>query len=153
SAGQVVRRQPGRHVEPFTDHPGSKPRRVVRTRTADRRKEGTGVSATPTFAVWLDLVLGLGLGSAAVVVLAALLSRKVSSAGWQRTIWQVCALGLALVLLGEGTGVSREIDGWIRGRKGDGSAGASEQPAGIGVSPSSAGPLATAPASGFTLSP
>jgi hypothetical protein len=53
--------------------------------------------------------LALAVGSTVLVALAALAGRRVRAAAWQRTLWQAVTLGLALLVLGEITGVA----GWL----------------------------------------
>ena len=68
------------------------------------------MNAAPTWAAWLGWALVLGVGSSAVVGLAALLGRWTPSAVWRRTLWQACVLGLTLLLIGELSGV---VGGWL----------------------------------------
>ena len=64
------------------------------------------MNSAPDFAVWLETFLVLGIGVAVVVALAhagALLGR---GATWSRTVWQTAALGLALLVVGQLTGLA-----------------------------------------------
>jgi len=58
---------------------------------------------------WLEPVLVLTAGTAVIVGLAALAGRWVGSAVWQRTLWQVAALGLVALLVVELTGIGPAV--------------------------------------------
>ncbi|HZY90295.1 MAG TPA: M56 family metallopeptidase, partial [Gemmataceae bacterium] len=68
------------------------------------------MNASPGSAVWLASALALAAGSTVLVALAALAARRVRAAAWQRTLWQAVTLGLALLVVGEMTG----LPGWLR---------------------------------------
>ena len=57
------------------------------------------------YGLWFEPVLVLAVGTAVIVGLAALAGRWVGSAVWQRTLWQVAALGLVALVLFELTGI------------------------------------------------
>jgi hypothetical protein len=75
------------------------------------------VNASPASAVWLPSALALAAGSTVLVALAALASRRVRAASWQRTVWQAVTLGLALLVVGEGTGVAAWLGAALRHRQ------------------------------------
>jgi hypothetical protein len=59
----------------------------------------------PDAALWWNLLIVLGLGTAAIVALAAVADRRIHSAVWRRTLWQATALGLFGLILLELTGM------------------------------------------------
>jgi len=67
-------------------------------------------------APWLELPLVLTVGTAVMVGLAALADRRVRSAIWQRTIWQVTTLGVLSLVLVELTGTGPALVGLWRAR-------------------------------------
>jgi beta-lactamase regulating signal transducer with metallopeptidase domain len=68
----------------------------------------------PWVAAW-HVVGALALEIAVVVMVAACLQRWTKSALWQRTIWQVCILGLAMLVAFELTGVAGRITPRVEG--------------------------------------
>lgn len=77
------------------------------------------MNAAPALADWGQWLLRLALGSAAIIVLAALAVRWIRSAGWQRTLWRGCLLGLAIFVLGESVGGSDVLSFWMQGSRAD----------------------------------
>ncbi|MFO8014326.1 MAG: hypothetical protein R6X20_13595 [Phycisphaerae bacterium] len=64
-------------------------------------------------AVWLRAVVGLGLGAAAVVGLAAVAAWRVRSGAWRRTIWQAAVAAVLLLVAMEATGVGPGAAAWL----------------------------------------
>ncbi len=64
------------------------------------------MNAAPDLAVWLELLLLLGVGGVAIVGCATLLERWIQSAVWHRALWRTCLLGLTGLLLTELTGMT-----------------------------------------------
>jgi beta-lactamase regulating signal transducer with metallopeptidase domain len=59
----------------------------------------------PDSALWWNLLIVLGLGTAAIVALVAIADRRINSAVWRRTLWQAATLGLFGLMLLELTGM------------------------------------------------
>jgi beta-lactamase regulating signal transducer with metallopeptidase domain len=74
------------------------------------------VSAIPSLAWWLDTLLVLLAGGAALVGPAALLGRWLRSGVGRRTLWQAATVALAVLLVTEGTGVGAGLSAWLRER-------------------------------------
>ena len=66
--------------------------------------------------VWLRAAVGLGLGAAAVVGLAAVAAWRVRSGPWRRTIWQAAVAGVLLLAGMEATGVGPGAAAWLLAR-------------------------------------
>lgn len=72
------------------------------------------MSVAADLRAWTELWLMLAVGSTAIMALAAVAARLVPGAIWERTVWQVCVLGLGTLILGELTGVARGVVEWAR---------------------------------------
>src|SRR5205814_4119774 len=94
--GKPVRRQSRRHDEPPAANARRHSRRAGPSRTAHRRKEEANMNAAPAWVDWAAWLGRLALGSAAIVALTAVITRRLRSAGWQRTLWRGGMLGLAV---------------------------------------------------------
>jgi len=68
----------------------------------------------PEYGLWAELILVLSVGTAAIVVAAALAVRCVRAATWRRAIWQAAALGILALLLLEATGTGSALVGLCR---------------------------------------
>jgi len=66
--------------------------------------------------VWLPSAVGLALGAAAVVALAALAAWRVRSGPWRRTIWQAAVAAMLLLVAMEATGVGPGAAAWLLAR-------------------------------------
>jgi Zn-dependent protease with chaperone function len=64
-------------------------------------------NASTEFGPWWELVAVLGLGSTVAIALAALLSRCVRSAIWERAVWQACTMAILALIALELTGLGR----------------------------------------------
>jgi hypothetical protein len=71
------------------------------------------VNPTPTLAMWLQTLLVLAAGAAIVMGLAAFVSWKVRSGAGRRAIWQAATLGLAVLFLGEMSGLGASLCTWL----------------------------------------
>lgn len=56
---------------------------------------------------WEDVAIVLSCGAALIVLLAAIVCRVVSSVAWQRIVWQLATLSVALLLVTEAAGFGR----------------------------------------------
>ncbi len=63
----------------------------------------------PAASVYWQFISLLAIEAAAMVGLCALLQWRIKSAIWRRTLWQICTLALAVLVVGELTGVGRGI--------------------------------------------
>lgn len=72
------------------------------------------MSRLPELPQWFELFVSLVSGAAVIVGLAAIITRRLPIAVWQRTVWQVSTLGLALLLIAELTGVAGGVMSWAR---------------------------------------
>jgi hypothetical protein len=71
------------------------------------------VNPTPTLAVWLQTLLVLAAGAAIVMGLAALVAWRVRSGAGRRAVWQAATLGLAVLFLGEMSGLGGSLSLWL----------------------------------------
>ena len=71
------------------------------------------MNATAMFAVWLQLLCLLAAEVSLIVLGAALLQRRIRSAAWRRTLWQVCLLSLVVLTVFELTGSARGLAAWL----------------------------------------
>lgn len=73
------------------------------------------MSHTPTFLTWTDFFLPLTVGVSVIVLLAEGVSRRITTVRCQRSVWQTCSVGIALVLMCELTGVASGMLDWTVG--------------------------------------
>ena len=74
------------------------------------------MNASSPFMVWLQVVALLAGEVTLAVGAAAVLQRFTRSAGWRRTIWQVCLLSLLVLPVFELTGAARGLVDWLVSR-------------------------------------
>ncbi len=60
-------------------------------------------------------LFSLAIGVAVIVALSAIIAWRLPIAAWKRTIWQVCTLSVAFLLIGECTGVVSGVTNWSCG--------------------------------------
>jgi uncharacterized membrane protein YgcG len=66
------------------------------------------------YAWWTELLLVLAAGTGAIVLAAALASRPLRSAVWQRTIWQAATVGVLGLIALESVGAGTVFVAWFR---------------------------------------
>ena len=64
------------------------------------------MTAFPSLAVWREPFLALAAGGAILIVLAAAVARCARTAAGRRAVWQAAVLSLAVLFLGELTGLA-----------------------------------------------
>src|SRR5262245_52624887 len=69
------------------------------------------------YGYWFETVRNLIIISSASVALAALATRWIRSASWQRTIWQIAFLSIALLSISDITGLTKGMALWFGGKK------------------------------------
>src|SRR5204862_1326167 len=90
----------------------SQPRGIA---TARKNHRSTKENAMNNLAAWAAMAM-LALETVCLIAIAAVIARRVSSAFWQRTIWQACFVSLAGLLALEATGGARSILSYAAGR-------------------------------------